>query len=152
MTTTLLLRIASVIALLLALGHTLGGLKKWSPMGGQRRPQGDDERSFRRHGNEPVVPRLLHGVRLVAQRCPAVAVCAALAVGLSGACGLDKSKAGHRCVRAGHIGKRHDRLVFYSARAGAFLAGLADRSGRRISESVADQLLFGERNSKQASP
>lgn len=33
MTTTLLLRIASVIALLFALGHTLGGLKKWSPMG-----------------------------------------------------------------------------------------------------------------------
>ena len=33
MTTTLLLRIASVISLLFAIGHTLGGLKKWSPMG-----------------------------------------------------------------------------------------------------------------------
>lgn len=33
MTTTLLLRIASVISLLFALGHTLGGLKQWSPMG-----------------------------------------------------------------------------------------------------------------------
>jgi len=31
--TTLLLRIASVISLLFAAGHTLGGLKKWSPMG-----------------------------------------------------------------------------------------------------------------------
>jgi hypothetical protein len=33
MTTTLLLRIAAVISLLFAAGHTLGGLKKWSPMG-----------------------------------------------------------------------------------------------------------------------
>jgi len=33
MTTTLLLRIASVISLLFAVGHTLGGLKRWSPMG-----------------------------------------------------------------------------------------------------------------------
>jgi hypothetical protein len=33
MTTTLLLRIASVISLLFTLGHTLGGRKKWSPMG-----------------------------------------------------------------------------------------------------------------------
>src|SRR5436190_18509584 len=33
MTTTLLLRIASVISLLFTAGHTLGGLKKWSPMG-----------------------------------------------------------------------------------------------------------------------
>lgn len=33
MTTTLLLRIASVISLLFALGHTAGGMKKWSPMG-----------------------------------------------------------------------------------------------------------------------
>lgn len=33
MTTTLWLRISSVIALLFAAGHTLGGLKKWSPMG-----------------------------------------------------------------------------------------------------------------------
>lgn len=33
MTTTLLLRIASVISLLFTVGHTLGGLKKWSPMG-----------------------------------------------------------------------------------------------------------------------
>ena len=33
MTTTLLLRIASVISLLFALGHTLGGMKHWSPMG-----------------------------------------------------------------------------------------------------------------------
>ena len=33
MTTTLLLRIASVISLLFTLGHSLGGLKKWSPMG-----------------------------------------------------------------------------------------------------------------------
>jgi hypothetical protein len=33
MTTTLLLRIASVISLLFAAGHTLGGLKRWSPMG-----------------------------------------------------------------------------------------------------------------------
>ena len=31
--TTLLLRIASVISLLFAAGHSLGGLKKWSPMG-----------------------------------------------------------------------------------------------------------------------
>src|SRR5579872_349686 len=33
MTTTLLLRIAAVISLLFAAGHTLGGLKRWSPMG-----------------------------------------------------------------------------------------------------------------------
>ena len=33
MTTTLLLRIASIISLLFTAGHTLGGLKKWSPMG-----------------------------------------------------------------------------------------------------------------------
>jgi hypothetical protein len=33
MTTTVLLRIASVISLLFALGHTLGGTKRWSPMG-----------------------------------------------------------------------------------------------------------------------
>jgi hypothetical protein len=32
-TTTLLLRIAAVVSLLFAAGHTLGGLKKWSPMG-----------------------------------------------------------------------------------------------------------------------
>lgn len=33
MTTTLLLRIASVISLIFAVGHSLGGLRKWSPMG-----------------------------------------------------------------------------------------------------------------------
>ncbi len=33
MTTTLLLRIASAISLLFAIGHTLGGTKQWSPMG-----------------------------------------------------------------------------------------------------------------------
>jgi hypothetical protein len=33
MTTTLFLRIASVISLVFTLGHTLGGLRKWSPMG-----------------------------------------------------------------------------------------------------------------------
>lgn len=33
MTTTLWLRISSVIALLFAAGHTLGGRKHWSPMG-----------------------------------------------------------------------------------------------------------------------
>ena len=33
MTTTLLLRIASVISLVFAAGHTSGGLQKWSPMG-----------------------------------------------------------------------------------------------------------------------
>jgi len=33
MTTTVWLRIASVISLIFTLGHTLGGLKKWSPMG-----------------------------------------------------------------------------------------------------------------------
>lgn len=33
MTTTVLLRIAAVISLLFAAGHTLGGLKRWSPMG-----------------------------------------------------------------------------------------------------------------------
>jgi len=33
LTTTLCLRIASVISLLFTVGHTLGGLKKWSPMG-----------------------------------------------------------------------------------------------------------------------
>jgi hypothetical protein len=33
MTTTLLLRIASIISLVFTAGHTLGGLKKWSPMG-----------------------------------------------------------------------------------------------------------------------
>jgi hypothetical protein len=32
-TTTALLRIAAAISLLFAAGHTLGGLKKWSPMG-----------------------------------------------------------------------------------------------------------------------
>ena len=33
MTTTMLLRIAAVISLLFAAGHSLGGLKRWSPMG-----------------------------------------------------------------------------------------------------------------------
>jgi hypothetical protein len=33
MTTTLLLRIAAVISLLFTAGHSLGGLRKWSPMG-----------------------------------------------------------------------------------------------------------------------
>ena len=33
MTPTLLLRIASVISLVFTAGHTLGGLRKWSPMG-----------------------------------------------------------------------------------------------------------------------
>ena len=33
MTTTLLLRVASVISLVFTAGHTLGGLRKWSPMG-----------------------------------------------------------------------------------------------------------------------
>jgi hypothetical protein len=33
MTMTLFLRIASVISLVFTLGHTLGGLRKWSPMG-----------------------------------------------------------------------------------------------------------------------
>jgi hypothetical protein len=33
MTRTLLLRVASVISLLFTAGHTMGGLKKWSPMG-----------------------------------------------------------------------------------------------------------------------
>lgn len=33
MTTVLWLRVSSVIALLFAAGHTLGGLKYWSPMG-----------------------------------------------------------------------------------------------------------------------
>ena len=33
MTTTLLLRVASVVSLLFTAGHSLGGLKKWSPMG-----------------------------------------------------------------------------------------------------------------------
>jgi hypothetical protein len=33
MTTTLWLRISSIISLLFAIGHTLGGLKYWSPMG-----------------------------------------------------------------------------------------------------------------------
>ena len=33
MTTTLLLRIASAISLVFTAGHSLGGLKKWSPMG-----------------------------------------------------------------------------------------------------------------------
>ena len=33
MTTTLLLRIASVISLVFTAGHSLGGLKEWSPMG-----------------------------------------------------------------------------------------------------------------------
>jgi hypothetical protein len=31
--TTLLLRIASVISLIFTAGHTMGGLRKWSPMG-----------------------------------------------------------------------------------------------------------------------
>jgi hypothetical protein len=33
MTTTLLLRISAVISLVFAIGHSLGGLKRWSPMG-----------------------------------------------------------------------------------------------------------------------
>src|SRR5262245_35713743 len=33
MTTTLLLRIASAISLVFTAGHSLGGLRKWSPMG-----------------------------------------------------------------------------------------------------------------------
>lgn len=32
-TTTLLLRLASVISLIFTAGHTMGGLRKWSPMG-----------------------------------------------------------------------------------------------------------------------
>jgi hypothetical protein len=33
MTTAVLLRISAAISLLFAIGHSLGGLKKWSPMG-----------------------------------------------------------------------------------------------------------------------
>jgi hypothetical protein len=33
MTATVLLRISAVISLLFAIGHSLGGTKKWSPMG-----------------------------------------------------------------------------------------------------------------------
>ncbi len=33
MSASMLLRIASVVSLLFTIGHTLGGLKKWSPMG-----------------------------------------------------------------------------------------------------------------------
>jgi hypothetical protein len=33
MTATVLLRISAVISLLFAIGHSLGGMKKWSPMG-----------------------------------------------------------------------------------------------------------------------
>lgn len=33
MTATVLLRIAAIISLLFTAGHTMGGLKKWSPMG-----------------------------------------------------------------------------------------------------------------------
>ena len=33
MTTTVLLRISAIISLVFALGHSLGGLKRWSPMG-----------------------------------------------------------------------------------------------------------------------
>jgi hypothetical protein len=33
MTTTVWLRIASIISLLFTAGHTMGGLKRWSPMG-----------------------------------------------------------------------------------------------------------------------
>jgi hypothetical protein len=33
MTATVLLRISAVISLLFAIGHSLGGLKRWSPMG-----------------------------------------------------------------------------------------------------------------------
>jgi hypothetical protein len=33
MTTSVLLRISAVISLVFALGHSLGGLKRWSPMG-----------------------------------------------------------------------------------------------------------------------
>jgi hypothetical protein len=33
MTTAILLRIASVVSFLFAIGHSLGGLKKWSPIG-----------------------------------------------------------------------------------------------------------------------
>ena len=33
MTATLLLRLASAVSLLFTLGHTMGGLQKWSPMG-----------------------------------------------------------------------------------------------------------------------
>jgi len=33
MSAPLLLRVASVVSFLFTLGHTLGGLKKWSPMG-----------------------------------------------------------------------------------------------------------------------
>jgi len=33
MTTTLLLRIASVVSLVFTAGHSLGGLRQWSPMG-----------------------------------------------------------------------------------------------------------------------
>ena len=33
MKTTLLLRIASAVSLLFAIGHTFGGTKRWSPMG-----------------------------------------------------------------------------------------------------------------------
>src|SRR5262249_61551476 len=33
MTTTVLLRVASVLSVLFAIGHTLGGRKSWSPIG-----------------------------------------------------------------------------------------------------------------------
>ena len=33
MTTSVLLRVSAIVSLLFALGHSLGGLRKWSPMG-----------------------------------------------------------------------------------------------------------------------
>lgn len=82
MTTTLLLRIASVISLLFTAGHSLGGLKKWSPMGENEVLKTMTAIRFECYGREPVVPRLLYGLRVVDQHADADADGAAVADGL----------------------------------------------------------------------
>src|SRR5262245_57444252 len=106
MTTTLWLRIAAVISLLFTAGHTMGGLTQWSPMGDNAVLQQMTTFSLRCDGSEPLVPRLLHGLRLVAQRRYAAADGPALAAGFAGARQPGGRAAADRRVRAGDVRER----------------------------------------------
>lgn len=57
MTTTLFLRIASATSLIFMLGHTAGGLRKWSPMGDNEVLKAMTAARFDTMGGESVLPR-----------------------------------------------------------------------------------------------
>jgi hypothetical protein len=62
MTATLLLRIAAMISLLFTAGHTMGGFKKWSPVGENAVLKAMTDVRFDVNGRKPVLPGFLHGL------------------------------------------------------------------------------------------